>query len=97
MPRRCRAGTRTLDEKLMKIAEEHSIQVMPLDPQTEAGKSLASRLEAEKVLLNSLEGDAWDKEYMTLVTNTQQSILKFSESRAVSRPPMSGSRPSSKT
>ena len=33
------------------------------------------------MLLGSLEGDAWDKEYMTLVTNTQQSVLHLLEVR----------------
>ena len=32
-------------------------------------------MKAETVLLGSLEGDAFDKEYMTLVTNTQQSVI----------------------
>jgi predicted outer membrane protein len=34
-------------------------------------------MKAEAVLLGSLEGDAFDKEYMTLVTNTQQSVLNL--------------------
>ena len=36
-------------------------------------------MKAETVLLSSLEGDAFDKEYMTLVTNTQQSVLHVLE------------------
>ena len=44
---------------------------------TEEGKSLLERIKAETVLLSSLKGDAFDKEYMTLVTNTQQSISHF--------------------
>jgi len=63
------------DGKLLAIAKEHGIAVVPMDPQTEKGKSLLDRMKAETVLLSSLEGDAWDKEYMTLVTNTQQSVI----------------------
>ncbi len=36
------------------------------------------------MLLGSLEGDAFDKEYMTLVTNTQQSVLHLLESKKAS-------------
>jgi len=54
---------------------------VPLDPQTEAGKSLKDRVKAETALLGSLQGDAFDKEYMTLVTNTQQSVIPFLEGR----------------
>jgi len=68
-----------LDQKLQLIAQKHGIDVVPLDAQTEEGKSLLDRMKAETVLLGSLEGDAWDKEYMTLVTNTQQSVLHFLE------------------
>ena len=67
------------DAKLMGIAKKHGIDVAPLDPQTEEGKSLLDRIKAETVLLGSLEGDAFDKEYMTLVTNTQQSVIHFLE------------------
>jgi predicted outer membrane protein len=63
------------DAKLLAIAQKHGIAVVPMDPQTEEGKSLLDRMQAEAVLLGSLEGDAFDKEYMTLVTNTQQSVL----------------------
>ena len=55
------------------------IEIAPLDAQTEEGKSLLDRIKAETVLLDSLEGDAFDKEYMTLVTNTQQSVIHFLE------------------
>jgi putative membrane protein len=65
------------DAKLMGIAEKHGIEVAPLDPKTEEGKSLLDRIKAETALLGSLEGDAFDKEYMTLVTNTQQSVLNL--------------------
>ena len=75
------SGNAALDARLMEIASQRSIKVMPLDLQTDAGRSLAARLEAEKELLRSLDGDAWDKEYMTLVTNTQQSVLKFTTLR----------------
>jgi predicted outer membrane protein len=64
-----------VDSKLQVVAQRHGIKVEPLDPQTEDGKSLLDRIKAETVLLGSVEGDAWDKEYMTLVTNTQQSVI----------------------
>jgi predicted outer membrane protein len=67
------------DAKLMSIAQKHGVEVAPLDPQTEEGKSLLDRIKAETLLLSSLEGDAFDKEYMTLVTNTQQSVIHFLE------------------
>src|SRR4029077_10426426 len=67
----------TLDTKLESVAKKQGIDVVPLDAQTEEGKSLAERMKAEAVLLGSLEGDAFDKEYMTLVTNTQQSVLNL--------------------
>jgi predicted outer membrane protein len=67
------------DAKLMGIAQKHGIEVAPLDPQTEEGKSLIDRIKGETALLSSLEGDAFDKEYMTLVTNTQQSVIHFLE------------------
>jgi hypothetical protein len=51
------------------------IDIAPLDPKTESGKSLVDRKKAEAAMLGSLEGDAFDKEYMTLVTNTQQSVI----------------------
>ena len=74
--------------KLRAMAQKRSIDIAPLDPQTEAGKSLLDRIKAETVLLGSLEGDAWDKEYMTLVTNTQQSVIHLLESRkALTRDP----------
>jgi putative membrane protein len=63
------------DQKLLTIAQKHGLNVAPLDPQTEAGKSLLDRSKAETALLDSLQGDAFDKEYMTLVTNTQQSVI----------------------
>ena len=75
------SGNAALDTRLMEIASQLSIEITPLEAQTDAVKSLVVRLEAEKELLSSLDGDAWDKEYMTLVTNTQQSVLKFSTSR----------------
>ena len=50
------------------------------DPKTEEGKSLLDRITAETQLLRSLKGDAFDKEYMSLVTNTQQSVSHFLES-----------------
>ena len=68
------------DAKLMAIAQKQGIEVNPLNPQTEEGKSLLDRIKAETQLLSSLKGDAFDKEYMTLVTNTQQSLSHFLES-----------------
>jgi predicted outer membrane protein len=65
------------DARLLNIAKKYAIDVGPLDPKTEDGKSLLDRMKAEKVLLGSLEGDAFDKEYMTLVTNTQQSVIHY--------------------
>ncbi len=67
------------DARLMSVAQKHGVEVAALDPQTEEGKSLLDRMKAEKVLLSSLDGDAFDKEYMTLVTNTQQSVIHFLE------------------
>jgi predicted outer membrane protein len=69
------------DAKLMGIAQKHGIEVAAPDPQTAEGKSLLDRMKAERTLLSSLEGDAFDKEYMTLVTNTQQSAIRFLETR----------------
>ena len=66
-----------LDAKLVSVAKTQGIDIGPPDPQTEEGKSLIERMKAEAVLLGSLEGDAFDKEYMTLVTNTQQSVLNL--------------------
>ena len=67
------------DAKLMAIAQKQGIEVAPLNAQTEEGKSLLDRIKAETQLLSSLKGDAFDKEYMTLVTNTQQSVINFLE------------------
>lgn len=67
------------DAKLMGIAKKKGIELGPLDAGTEEGKSLLDRMKAEKDLLGSLEGDAFDKEYMTLVTNTQQSVIQYLE------------------
>ena len=67
------------DTKLRSVAEKAGIDIKPLDPQTEEGKSLLDRMKAETTLLGSLEGDAFDKEYMTLVTNTQQSVIHVLE------------------
>ena len=67
------------DAKLMAVAEKHGIEVAPLDPKSDEGKSLLARMSGEKALLNTLDGDAFDKEYMVLVTNTQQSVIHFLE------------------
>ena len=78
------SGNAKFDAKLMLIAQKQGIQVLPLDPKTEAGKSLIDRLQAEAVMLRSLKGDAFDKQYMTLVTNTQQSIVNLANARIAS-------------
>ena len=67
----------TLDAKIVSVAKTQGIDIVPPDPKTEESKSLIDRMKAETVLLGSLEGDAFDKEYMTLVTNTQQSVLNL--------------------
>lgn len=67
----------TSDEKLVAVAKNQGIDIAPPDPQSEEYKSLSERMKAEATLLGSLEGDAFDKEYMTLVTNTQQSVLNL--------------------
>ena len=69
------------DAKLTSVAEKHGIEVAPLDAQTDEGKSLLERIKAETTLLSSVQGDAFDKEYMTLVTNTQQSVIHFLEAK----------------
>jgi predicted outer membrane protein len=69
----------TTDTKLLSIAQKDGVEIAPLNPQTEEGESLLERVKAETVLLGSLEGDAFDKEYMTLVTNTQQSVIHVLE------------------
>jgi predicted outer membrane protein len=65
------------DAKLVTLAKKQGVELSPPNPQTEEGKSILDRMKAEKVLLRSLHGDAFDKEYMTLVTNTQQSIIHY--------------------
>ena len=74
------SGNAKFDAKLMLIAKKQGIQVV-VDPQTEEGKSLLARLKAEAEMLGSLDGDAFDKMYMTLVTNTQQSIMNLANER----------------
>ena len=69
----------SFETKLQALAQKHGMDIAPLDAQTEEGKSVLDRMKGEKELLGSLEGDAWDKEYMTLVTNTQQSLLHLLE------------------
>lgn len=65
------------DDKLQRVAKQKGIDVAALDVNTEQGKSLQDRMKAESTLLGSLEGDAFDKEYMVLVTNTQQSVIRM--------------------
>ena len=74
----------TTDAKLQSIAQKNGVEIAPLNPQTEEGKSLLDRMKGETVLLGSLEGDAFDKEYMTLVTNTQQSVVHVLETNKAS-------------
>jgi predicted outer membrane protein len=74
-------ANRSADEKLQAVAQKRGIDVGPLDTQTEAGKSLQDRINGETALLNSLQGDAWDKEYMVLVTNAQQSVINALQAR----------------
>ena len=66
-----------VDAKIVAVGQKKGIGVANPDPQSEEGKSLNERMKAESALLGSLEGDAFDKEYMTLVTNTQQSVLNL--------------------
>ena len=82
--RKVSSGNAELNAKLMLIAQRQGIKVLPLDPQTEAGKSLIDRLRAEAVMLGSLEGDAFDKEYMILVTSIQQSVIYWLDARIAS-------------
>jgi predicted outer membrane protein len=72
------------DAKLQIVAQKAGVEIGAIDPQTEEGKSLLDRMKAEKVLLGSLQGDAFDKEFMTLVTNTQQSVIHLLEARKAS-------------
>ena len=72
------------DPKLQSIAQKSRFEITPMNPQTEEGASLLERMKGETVLLGSLEGDAFDKEYMTLVTNTQQSVLHVLETNKAS-------------
>jgi len=78
------SGNAKFDAQLMLVAQKQGIKVLPLDPKTEAGKSLSDRLKAEAAMLRSLKGDAFDKQYMTLVTNTQQSIVNLANARVAS-------------
>ncbi len=73
------ASNATADAKLQTIAQKEGVEIAPLNPQTEEGKSLQERIKAETAMLDSLEGDAFDKEYMTLVTNAQQSVIHVLE------------------
>jgi predicted outer membrane protein len=66
-----------LDAKIQSVAKTKGIDLAAAAPQTEQRKSMNERMKAEATLLGSLEGDAFDKEYMTLVTNTQQSVLNM--------------------
>ena len=72
------------DTKLLGVAQKGGLNVAPLTPQTEEGASIIDRMKGETTLLGSLQGDAFDKEYMTLVTNTQQSVLHVLETSKAS-------------
>jgi predicted outer membrane protein len=74
----------TTDAKIEGLAQKHGVEIAPLNPQTEEGKSILDRIQGETVLLGSLDGDAFDKEYMTLVTNTQQSVVHVLETKKAS-------------
>jgi predicted outer membrane protein len=77
-----------LDARLQQVAKKDGLDVGPLNPQTEEGKSVLDRMKAESDLLNALDGDAFDKEYMTLVTNTQQSVIHVLEAnKALAKDP----------
>jgi len=67
----------SLDAKIQSVAKTKGIDLASAAPQTEEHKSMNERMKGEAALLGSLEGDAFDKEYMTLVTNTQQSVLNL--------------------
>jgi predicted outer membrane protein len=71
----------TTDQKLLGVAQKHKLDIVPMNPETEQGKSLLDRMQAETVMLGSLQGDAFDKEYMTLVTNTQQSVIRVLDTK----------------
>jgi predicted outer membrane protein len=66
-----------LDTKITAVAEKKGIDLSAPDTQTDEGKSVNERMKAEAAFLGTLDGDAFDKEYMTLVTNTQQSVLNL--------------------
>jgi predicted outer membrane protein len=72
------------DTKLLSVAQKGGLNVAPLTPPTEEGASIIDRMKGETALLGSLQGDAFDKEYMTLVTNTQQSVLHVLETSKAS-------------
>ncbi len=78
------AANATTDAKLQTIAQKEGIEIAPLNPQSEEGKSLQDRMKAETAMLDSLDGDAFDKEYMTLVTNAQQSVIHVLETSQAS-------------
>lgn len=65
----------TADEKIMAVAKKQGIDLASVDPQSPENRSVSERMKAEAAMLGTLEGDAFDKEFMTLVTNTQQSVL----------------------
>jgi putative membrane protein len=69
------SANESADTNLTSVAQKGGLTISPLNPQTEEGASLIDRMKGESALLESLQGDAFDKEYMTLVTNTQQSVL----------------------
>jgi len=66
-----------LDAKIVAVAQKKGVDVAAPDTQTDEGKSVSERMKAEAAFLGTLQGDAFDKEYMTLVTNTQQSVLNL--------------------
>jgi predicted outer membrane protein len=68
-------GDSSMGPQLQSVAQKGGLTIAPLNAQTEEGASILDRMKGETALLESLQGDAFDKEYMTLVTNTQQSVL----------------------
>lgn len=65
------------DAKLLLVAKKHNITISEIDPKTAEGQSLMDRVRAEENMLNSLKGDAFDKEYLTLVTGAQGRVIRF--------------------
>ena len=61
-----------LDAKIESVAQKKGIDVAPLNPQTEEGKSLSERMKAKRCCSALSRGMPSTRSTMTLVTNTQQ-------------------------